>query len=185
MRARYSARMNDRRSYSEAEVRAIVERALAAQASSQQGLTHDELLAVGAEVGVPGELMTRAADEVRRATLERSAMQAVVSRRRRSLVLHALGFLLLNGLLFAVNAATTPGEWWVLFPVFFWGLALLAHAFLTFASAPARGALERERRRLAPSPSDVAPKLRVAGEVEAEVTEAPAVSSTAARAQGQ
>ena len=32
--------------------------------------------------------------------------------------------------MFGVNYATTPGEWWVLFPVFFWGMALFAHAFV-------------------------------------------------------
>ncbi len=57
-------------------------------------------------------------------------------------------FALINGLLFGVNALTTPGEWWALFPIFFWGLALAFHAGIGIVVAPSKGALKRERLRL-------------------------------------
>jgi len=147
--------MTDEPKYSDAEVRAIIDRALSRDSSQASGLSHADLLAVGEQVGVPAEVMARAAEAVRAERVSRSASEAVTARRRRWLVAHAAVFAVINGLLFAVNAATTPGQWWVLFPVFFWGLALLLHAGLAFGVAPSSRALERERRRLAP------PKLRV------------------------
>jgi hypothetical protein len=143
--------MTDERKYSDEEVRAIIDRALARDASEPGGLTHSDLLAVGEQVGVPAAAMTRAAEAVRTERLARVASEAITGRRRRWLARHAAVFAVINGLLFAVNAATTPGQWWVLFPVFFWGLALMLHAGLAFGTAPSPRALERERRRLAPT----------------------------------
>lgn len=152
--------------YSDEEVRAIIERALSRSSSEAGGLSHADLLAVGEQVGVSPDAMSRAAEAVRAERLSRDAGAALSRRRRRWLAAHAAVFAVLNGLLFAVNAATTPGQWWVLFPIFFWGLALLLHAGLTFGVAPSPKAVARERHRLAP------PKLRVDGAgVEAESSE--------------
>jgi len=144
--------MADAQKYSDEDVRAIIERALKAEGSGAAELDHADLLAVGEQVGVSAEAMTRAAEEVKAARLDEDAKQAITSRRRRWLGAHAAVFAVLNGLLYAVNAATTPGEWWVLFSVFFWGLALSLHAGVSFALPPSRGALDRERRRLTHSP---------------------------------
>jgi 2TM domain len=70
-------------------------------------------------------------------------------------------FALVNGLLFTVNYLTTPGEWWVLFSVFFWGLALAVHAGVTFATGVSARALERERRKLGAGPPGANARLRV------------------------
>jgi len=178
--------MTDARKYSEAEVRAIIERALAKGASGPGELSHADLLAVGEQVGVSAEAMTKAAEEVRAAELERAATGAITSRRRRWLWVHAAVFAVLNGLMFAVNAATTPGEWWALFPVFFWGLALLLHAALTFALPPPPRALERERRRLGAGAdagaTRVTSRLRVGDSAETEPEQAASEASTVARA---
>lgn len=137
--------MSDARKYSDDEVRAIIDRALKGGAS---GVGHADLLSIGEQVGIPAEAMARAAAEERQARLEGEALTSIGARRRRWLGLHAAAFALLNGLLFGVNALTTPGEWWVLFPVIFWGLALALHGAVTFAAGASAGALERERRRL-------------------------------------
>lgn len=143
--------MTDERKYSDEEVRAIIDRALARDSSEAGGLSHADLLAVGEQVGVPAASMARAAQAVRAERLDRDAAAAIVGKRRRWLAAHAAVFAVINGLLLAVNAATTPGQWWVLFPVFFWGLGLLLHAGLTFGVAPSPRAIDRERRRLAPA----------------------------------
>lgn len=143
--------MSDERKYSDEEVRAILDRALARDASESGGLSHADLLTVGEQVGVSADAMARAAEAVQADRLSRDAAQTITGRRKRWLAGHAAVFAVLNGLLYAVNAATTPGEWWVLFPIFFWGLALLLHAGLTFGMAPSPRVLERERRRLAPA----------------------------------
>jgi hypothetical protein len=149
--------MSEPRRYTDADIRDIVERALKTPDAPASTITHGDLLALGEQIGVPPEAMTRAATEVAEARLADAASSNIKQRRRKWLAAHAAVFALLNGLFFAVNALTTPGEWWFLFPVFFWGLALIAHAGYGLLSAPSPLALERERRKLAPSP-----KLRVA-----------------------
>src|SRR6187551_36636 len=122
--------MTGERKYSDGEMREILERALEKQGPGQDasGITHAELLAIGEQVGVPPEAMARAAAEVAQAKLDADATRSLKARRQRWLAAHAAVFAVLNGLLFTVNFLTTPGEWWFLFSVFFWGLALAAHA---------------------------------------------------------
>lgn len=153
--------MTGERKYSDGEMREILERALAKQGPGQDasGITHTELLAIGEQVGVPPEAMARAAAEVAQAKLDADATRSLKSRRQKWLAAHAAIFAVVNGLLFTVNYLTTPGEWWVLFSVFFWGLVLAAHAgvasVLGRSLSPA--ALERERRKLAAE----RPRLRI------------------------
>jgi len=134
--------MGDQRSYGNDDVRKILDRALTAQ--PQAGLSHDDLLAIGAEVGLSPAAIEQAAAEVR----DDAARLDVVSRRRRGLLLHALVFLLVNAALFGINFLTTPGEWWVLFPVFGWGLGLLLHAVFGLSQRVSPRRMNRARRRL-------------------------------------
>lgn len=134
--------MGDERSYDTDDVRRILDRALTAQ--PEAGLSHDELLAIGAEVGLSRAAVEQAAEQVR----DDAARRHVVARRRRGLLLHALIFLLVNAALFGINFLTTPGEWWVLFPVFGWGLGLLLHAVFGLSQRVSPGRLNRARRRL-------------------------------------
>jgi hypothetical protein len=133
--------MADERSYDPDDVRKILDRALSAQPST--GLSHDDLLAIGAEVGLSPAAIERAAEDVRDDALRRQ----VVSGRRRGVLVHALVFLLVNAALFGINFLTTPGEWWVLFPVFGWGLGLLLHAVFGLSQRVSPGRLNRARRR--------------------------------------
>lgn len=133
--------MGDERSYDNDDVRKIVDRALTAQ--PRAGLSHDDLLAIGAEVGLSPAAIEQAAEEVR----DDAARADVVSSRRRGLWLHALVFLLVNAVLFGINFLTTPGEWWVLFPVFGWGLGLALHAVFGLSKRVSPGRLNRARQR--------------------------------------
>jgi hypothetical protein len=154
--------MPDARKYSDDDVREILESALQqGDGSAATALTHGELLAIGEQVGVPPEAMARAAAEVARVKLDTTASRSIKSRRRKWLALHAAIFAIVNGLLFTVNALTTPGEWWFLFSVFFWGLALAAHAGVALGVGVSPRALERERRKLQPSRVAESTRLRV------------------------
>lgn len=151
--------MPSERSYSDAEMREILERALAQQGAGadSSGISHTELLAIGEQIGVPAEAMARAAAELTQAKLAAAAADASKARRRRWLAAHAAVFATINLSLFTVNFLTTPGEWWVLFSVFFWGLALAAHASVAAllgrsSSGDARERLSLEAKR---------PRLRV------------------------
>ena len=153
--------MPEARKYSDDDVREILERALQKGDGSATALTHGELLAIGEQVGVAPEAMARAAAEVARAKLDATASGSIKSRRRRWLALHAAIFAVVNGLLFTVNALTTPGEWWFLFSVFFWGLALAAHAGVALGVSVSARALERERRKMQAKQAADIPRLRV------------------------
>jgi hypothetical protein len=164
--------MPDERKYSDVELREILEHALAKQTPDAAGISHAELLAIGEQVGVPPEAMARAAEEVSRAKLDAEAGRAVKSRQQKWLAAHAAAFAVVNGLLFTVNYLTTPGEWWVLFSVFFWGLVLVAHAGIALALGGSRRALDSERRKLGAAPSRV--RVEAAGSAEQGSDEAEA-----------
>lgn len=138
--------MADDRSYQDDEVRAIIERALKAQPDA--GSSHDDLLAIGAGVGLSRAALERAALEVREARLNDAAVSRVVSARRRAFFAHAFVFCAVNACLFLINFLTTPGQWWVLFSVFGWGLGLLLHAGFGLGRAVSPARLKRELRRL-------------------------------------
>jgi 2TM domain len=130
--------------YPHDEVRAIIERALEAQPAG--GVSHEDLLSIGAGVGLSGEAIERAAQEVREARLTASATATVLARRRRGVAIHAAVFFAVNAFLFGINFLTTPGEWWFLFSVFGWGLGLLLHAGFGLFSGASAWHLEREKR---------------------------------------
>src|SRR6187402_1487515 len=138
--------MSKDQSYADDEVRAIIERALKEQPAS--GLSHEDLLSIGAGVGLSPAAVESAAREVTEARLTATATKRVVSRRRRGLAAHAFVYAAVNALLFAINFLTTPGEWWVLFPVFFWGLGLLLHAGFGLFTPVSERRLNREKQRL-------------------------------------
>lgn len=46
--------------------------------------------------------------------------------------IHLAAYIGVNALLGLINLMTTPGAWWVLWPVMGWGFALLIHALVSF-----------------------------------------------------
>jgi hypothetical protein len=168
--------MPDPRRYGDQDIQAIVQRALEQQGAAKGDLSHADLLGIGEQIGVSADALERAAHDVLEARRTAEAESRVTSTRRRWLAAHAAVFALLNGLLFAVNALTTPGEWWFLFSAVFWGLALSGHAAFALGAGVSPKRLQRERARVDDeSRARVRPQLRV-GEVEgaaADVTEAP------------
>jgi hypothetical protein len=143
--------MSKDRSYADDEVRAIVERALAAQ--PERNLSHEDLLSIGAGVGLSSEAIELAAQEVRAARAAAAAKVSVIARRRRGVAVHAFVFFAVNACLFAVNFLTTPGEWWFLFSLVGWGLGLILHAGLGLFMGISPRRLERERHRQARLPA--------------------------------
>lgn len=61
-----------------------------------------------------------------------------------SVVIHLVVYLSINLLLFFINLATFNGIWWVMWPVFGWGLGLFCHAVVSFLVPSIRSV----RRRL-------------------------------------
>ena len=138
--------MSKDRSYGEDDVREIIDRALKEQPTA--GVSHEDLLSIGAGVGLSPAAIESAAREVTDARLTKTATERVAARRRRGVLAHALVYSVVNALLFAINFLTTPGQWWVLFPIFFWGLGLLLHAGVGLFAPISERRLSREKRRL-------------------------------------
>jgi hypothetical protein len=132
--------------------------------------THGDLLAIGEQIGLSAGEMEQAARDVRQASLDAEARKRLLAGRKRWLAVHAALFAVINGLLFAVNALTTPGEWWVLFSVVFWGLALGLHAGVALGTGLSQSRLRRERALLEGQRNSALGKLRVAATPE-QVTE--------------
>lgn len=155
--------MPDSRRYNDEEVQAIIQRALKQQGAAKGDLTHADLVGIGEQVGLPAEAMEQAAREVLETRRAAEAEQRVSSSRRRWLAAHAALFTVINMLLFTVNALTTPGEWWFLFSLVFWGLALGGHAAFAFGASVSPKRLQRERARIdADASASARPQLRVA-----------------------
>lgn len=132
--------------YNDDEVRTIIDRAL----RGQQGrdVSHEELLAVASEVGISRESIERAAREMQQTRETEQATERVRTRRRRTLASHIWTFVAINGFLFAINFLSTPGQWWVLFPLMSWGLGLVFHARAALSKHVSPRALRRERERM-------------------------------------
>jgi len=138
------------RSYDDDEVRSIIARALGTQAGGNAGteLSHEQLLAVGSEIGLSAEAMEQAARDVEQSGAIARLERRILGRRRSWFASHAAAFGVVNSVLFAINYLTTPGQWWVLFPLVVWGLVLLLHARFGLSRAVSRRALARESERL-------------------------------------
>ncbi|HEY3255729.1 MAG TPA: 2TM domain-containing protein [Polyangiaceae bacterium] len=138
--------MKKDRSYTDDEVRAIIERALKQQPAS--GVSHEELLSIGAGVGLSPAALESAAREVVDARLTKTATERVVARKRRGVLAHAFVYFTVNGVLFTINLLTTPGQWWVLFPVLAWGIGMILHAGFGLFSRVSDYSLVQEKRRM-------------------------------------
>ena len=132
------------RTYSREEAQAILARAVEKQHELGDQLTHDDLLAVGRELGVSSEAIEAAAatsgDEL---VVEREVRDRVAARRR-GFVAHFVPFLVINVLLATINLMT-GGPMWFVWAALGWGVGLAMHALT--ALAPDRAKIERKVRR--------------------------------------
>jgi hypothetical protein len=132
--------------YNDDEVRAIIDRALRSEPS--RDVSHEELLAIASEVGISREAIERAARDVEDGREASEAKTRVLAKRRKRFASHLWTFAVVNLFLFAINFLTTPGEWWVLFPLLGWGLAMLFHARAALSKEVSERAIRRERKRM-------------------------------------
>jgi hypothetical protein len=136
-----------KRLYSKDEADAILARALEIQGRGD-GMSHDDLVAAGREVGVPREAIDRAAAEIQAKRLDAEALREVRGRTWRGFYAHLVPYVLVNLLLSFVNVMT-GGPPWVLFVTLGWGIGLGSHLLAVANPDPRRLRrwVERERRR--------------------------------------
>jgi hypothetical protein len=150
-----------KRVYSDDEVKSILSRAIDRQrAASPDGLSHDDLLAVAREAGIPAdaveaaaaEIVTRAADGESEQSSARSRPAegdglAVRKERASGFRIHLLTYVPVIAFLVFVNVMTTPSYLWFLWPALGWGLAVVLHA--RFALFPSEVEIARDVARRA------------------------------------
>jgi 2TM domain len=133
------------RSYSREEVQAILASAVERQHGQGDQLSHEELLAIGRELGVSREAIEAAAasgagDEVE---VQRE-VRITVQRLKRGFLAHLVPFILVNVFLAVLNLMI-GGPLWFVWAVLGWGIGLGCHALA--ALAPDREELARRARR--------------------------------------
>ncbi|WP_437930538.1 2TM domain-containing protein [Sorangium sp. So ce291] len=134
------------RQYTEAEVRAILERAL--REAQTRDVGHGELVAAAEEIGISRATIEAASRDIEQIRGEDEARAAIVARRRKGFRSHLFSFVLVNAFLFAINALT-PGPWWFFWPLLGWGLGLAFHARAALSSDVSPRQIRREAERSA------------------------------------
>ncbi len=127
------------RNYTREEVEAILARALEKQRAHAEGVSHEELLAIGRELGVGSEALEAAASTVQDEMRVEERVEERVRRSRRGFTGHLLAFVMVNLLFVVANVISTPVPW-SLIVALAWGIGLAFHA---------RAALRPDRERLA------------------------------------
>jgi hypothetical protein len=174
--------MSDPRRYDDQDIQAIIQRALEQQGGTKGDMTHADLIGIGEQVGLSADAIERAAHDVLEIRRTTELTTRIRSSRKRWLAAHAAVFAVINGLLFTINALTTPGEWWCLFSVVFWGLALAAHSAFALAAGISPQRQQRERARVDAESARSRPQLRIADAEETNPTsEEPRESAEANR----
>jgi hypothetical protein len=138
------------KTYTRREADEILRRALAVQPAD--GISHDDLVAAAREVGIPGEAIEAAAQQVGE-DQRISERAALIRRRRRTAFLrHLLIYLVVNAGIFFVDRAD-GGAYWFQYPLIIWGVILAAIGIAQLApdqrslTRRAERELEREQRR--------------------------------------
>lgn len=117
--------------YSRDEVKAIIERAIDAQSTRSDDVSHDELLSIGRELGLSGDALEAAAKGVRESRALDAARAEVRRRERAGFIAHLIPYVLVNlGLVITWFATGSPP--WFLASLIGWGIGLAFHAQSAF-----------------------------------------------------
>jgi hypothetical protein len=141
------------RTYTQAEVSEIIERALRAQNARSDSLSHDDLVEVAAEVGIDSASLDGALEDISRhrlaqeaSTSDRQAIRAAKRKRWQGLAKHAASYALVNGALYFTLGL--PRMQWLLVG---WGIGLAFHLRAVLFFHPDAGWCQRrawkEQRR--------------------------------------
>ena len=146
------------RRFSEAEVEAILRRAVARQ-DHRGALSRDELADVLRQMNLDDSAVDEAIAEN---DAEREVGDEVAAwkfRRRRSVRGHAITYASVMTLLVAVNLVLTPHALWFVWPLIGWGFALLSD-FRHYQRGPGERELASRRRQqcAAPAPANQQPR---------------------------
>jgi hypothetical protein len=116
--------------YDEEEAEAILR--LAAQRSSFGGMSKERLLSTAAELGIAPEAVEEAERLVGQHRQDLQLRAEFDKKIRKEFLSHAISYVAVNGFLVVLNLATSPHEFWAIWPIMSWGLALALHFATTY-----------------------------------------------------
>jgi len=140
----------ENRRYSEEEVSAIIKRAL--QGSTEETITHDELLDIAQKSGVSPDKLADAIEAQEGAREFEDAKRRWLKAERNEFRGHLIAYVIVNGFL-SIMSLITSDYFWAIWPILGWGIGLAFHAVETFMvdeekiEQGARKLLKKERRR--------------------------------------
>lgn len=156
------------RRFSEAEAEAILRRALAAQRAD--GMSREELVAAAQGVGLDAASVDAAIAAHDRGASDAELRASWRRARTRAFALHAALFAVVNTLLFAVDVATPPDDYWFYWPLLAWSVGL-AMDLAGLRRGPSDATLAALREADDESPGRAPAGVRVASPAPPEVTE--------------
>jgi hypothetical protein len=134
------------RVYTKQEVDAILARALELQGHGE-ATTHQDLVAVGKEIGLPPEAIERAAGEVLARRRVSDDVRALRARSWRGFYAHLLPYLTVSALLAFINLVIVGGPPWFVIVMLAWGVGLGSHLLAVASPDPERLRRKLERQR--------------------------------------
>ena len=122
---------SERAHYSREEMEAILQRALQKQQTKSDGVSHDELLAAAAEIGIPPEDIEAAAGDLAGDSAKKEAIEAAREQRNRRLRARFFGWAMMS--LVAIGICAITGAHWWIWPVGIGGFILAMRTMRAFA----------------------------------------------------
>ena len=136
-----------KRTYTQEEVDAILSRAIEQQSKDAGQLSHDELVAAAAEVGISKDAIDTAARDVTKPPSDDKALlDAGKKRAWQAFLRHVVVFAIVNAMLWFINLATSPAFMWCAIVFFGWGIGV-AMQLLSILFADDERIVERQRRK--------------------------------------
>ena len=129
-------------SYSPEEVNRLIQRAL--HLKRRIGISRQELLEIGNDLGLDSRMIEAAIAEERSARLREKSEKEWRQNRRFGFHWHLWSFLITNAVLLLINILTS-GPWWFQWPLLGWGIGLACHYKSVYF--PTARKVEEGRRR--------------------------------------
>lgn len=112
--------------YSSDDVQKILQLAMARK--QEEYFSKEQISEMATELGISAELLKSAEQEWLTQTKVEKEEQARRKIKRRGFRAHLISYVAVNVFLIILNLATTPRDFWVIYPLSGWGLGLFMHS---------------------------------------------------------
>ncbi|MGD1913008.1 MAG: 2TM domain-containing protein [Rivularia sp. (in: cyanobacteria)] len=117
--------------YSSEDVQKILQLAMARK--QEEFFSKEQMSEMATELGISAELLKSAEEEWLTQAKTSKQQQTRREMKRRGFKAHLISYLAVNTFLIVLNLTTTPGDFWVIYPLSGWGLGLFMHYSLVYS----------------------------------------------------